>query len=110
MLKSVPFPGFILSKRIRYQSTSARVYAKASLFSINPAGSTGRPQGLIRPVFDADPCMALNDAQGSRVDFITSNATKAAGDDRKVVSEKDAGRGYAEGNHIGNRLHPFGNI
>jgi hypothetical protein len=54
--------------------------------------------------------MALNDAQASRVDFITSNATKAAGDDRKVVSEKDAGRGYAEGNHIGNRLHPFGNI
>jgi len=55
-------------------------------------------------------CMALNDAQGSRVDFITSNATKAAEDDRKVVSNKDAGRGYAECNHIGNRLHTFGNI
>jgi hypothetical protein len=52
----------------------------------------------------------MNDACGTRVDFITSNATKAEGDGRKVVGEKDVGRGYAKGNLNSNHLRSIGNI
>ncbi len=49
----------------------------------------------------------MNDAWGSRVDFITSNATKADGNDRKVVQDRDPEPGYAKGNLIGNHFGPL---
>lgn len=52
----------------------------------------------------------MNGTWGPRVDFITSNATKAGGDDRKVVRDRDDGGGYAKGNLIGNHFRTIGNI
>jgi hypothetical protein len=62
----------------------------------------------MRPGFDSLHRMAVNDARGTCVDFITSNDTKAGGDGGKVVGDKAVSEGYAKGNLHGNHFHAIG--